>query len=153
MNRMPHEPDLSLRRSRRVGVRICVAAALTAAVFLYGIAVESYWALAIPVAVGVLTALSLSFWIGYTINTVRGIPPEAEHYRSDAARWIALGICGASVLLALVFLLGIVARSYWALAIPVALAVLGLAGMVFWIGWAIVTQKSAPSGPGADPGP
>lgn len=151
MNRMPHEPDLSLRRSKRVGLRICIAAAAVAALFLWGIAVESYWALAIPVAVAVLTALTLMFWIGYTINTVRGIPAEAEHYRSDAARWIALGICGASVLLALVFLLGIVARSYWALAIPVGLAVLSLAGMVFWIGWAIVTQK--PPAPGADAGP
>jgi O-antigen/teichoic acid export membrane protein len=147
MDRMPFEPDLSLRRSKRVGVRICVGAALLAALFLWGIAVESYWALALPVAVAVLTALSLAFWIGYTVNTVRGIPAEAEHYRSDAARWIALGICAVSILLALVFLLGIVARSYWALAIPVAIAVLGLAGMVFWIGWAIVTQQPSAARP------
>ena len=99
MNRMPFEPDLSLRRSKRVGVRICVAAALLAALFVWGVALESYWALAIPVAVAVLTALSLMFWIGYTVNTVRGIPAEAEHYRSDAARWIALGICALSILL------------------------------------------------------
>ncbi|HEX7928500.1 MAG TPA: hypothetical protein VF678_12975, partial [bacterium] len=107
MNRMPHEPDLSLRRSKRVGLQICIVAVLVAALFIAGIATESYWALAIPVAIGVLTALSLMFWIGYTINTVRGIPPEAEHYRSDAARWIALGICALSILVALVFLFGI----------------------------------------------
>jgi hypothetical protein len=142
MMRMPHEPDLSLRRSKRIGMRICVLAAGVALLFVWGIAVESYWALAIPVAVAVLTALSLMFWIGYTINTVRGIPAEAEHYRSDSARWIALGICGLSILLALVFLLGILGRSYWALAIPVAAVVLGLAGMVFWIGWAILTQQT-----------
>lgn len=152
MNRLPHEPDLSLRRSKRVGLRICTAAVLATAAFLYGIAVESYWALAIPVAVAVLTALSLMFWIGYTINTVRGIPPEAEHYRSAGARWIALGICALSVLAALVFLLGVWGRSYWALAIPVAVAVLGLAGMVFWIGWAILTQPAPPPpAPGTDP--
>jgi len=151
MNRMPHEPDLSLRRSKRVGMRICVFAAAAALLFVWGIAVESYWALAIPVAVGVLTALSLMFWIGYTINTVRGIPPEAEHYRSDSARWIALGICGVSILLALVFLLGLLGRSYWALAIPVAIVVLGLAGMVFWIGWAILTQRTpVDAGPGPE---
>jgi hypothetical protein len=151
MNRLPHEPDLSLRRSKRVGLRICVAAVLAGAVFVYGIAVKSYWALAIPVAAAVLIVLSLMFWIGYTINTVRGIPPEAEHYRSAGARWIALGICALSVLAALVFLLGVWGRSYWALAIPVAIAVLGLAGMVFWIGWAILTQQAPPSaGSGPD---
>ncbi len=148
MNRMPQEPDLSLRRSKRMGVRICVAAAIVAGLFIWGIAAESYWALAIPVAVAVLTALSLMFWIGYTINTVRGIPAEAEHYRSDGARWIALGICAVSILLMLVFLLGLVARSYWALAIPVAIAVLGIAGMVFWIGWAIVIQRPHAAAPG-----
>src|SRR5574341_373227 len=119
MNRMPHEPDLSLRRSKRVGRRICALAAAGAALFVWGVAVESYWALAIPVSAAVFTALGLAFWVGYTINTVRGIPAEAEHYRGGAARWIALGICAASVLLALLYLLGLLAQSYWALAIPV----------------------------------
>ena len=150
MNRIPHEADLSLRRSKRVGVQICIVSFLVAVLFIFGVAMESYWALAIPVAIGVLTALSLMFWIGYTINTVRGIPPEAEHYRSDSARWIALVICALSILLALVFLLGILGRSYWALAVPVAIVVLGLAGMVFWIGWAILTQKTRRGSSGAD---
>jgi len=142
MNRMPHEPDLSLRRSKRTGLRICAAAAAGAALFLWGLAEQSYWAVALPVAVGVLTVLSLAFWIGYTINTVRGIPEEAEHYRSHSARWIAGGICIVSVVLALVFIVGLVRESYWALALPVAVAVLGLAWMIFWIGWAIVMQKT-----------
>jgi len=76
------------------------------------------------------------------IRTVRGIPAEAEHYEGRKARAIALGICIASVAVAGVFLLGVLRQSYWALALPVAGAVRSLAAMVFWIGWAIVTQRS-----------
>ena len=48
----------------------------------------------------------------------------------------------ASVVLAILFLAGVVGGSYLALAIPVTAAVLGFLGMIFWIGWAIVTQKT-----------
>jgi hypothetical protein len=140
MNSFSH---LALRRARRTGLLICLAAVIAAALLVAGIARESYWALAIPVAAAVLSALTLSFWIGYTINTVRGIPAEADHYEGRQARAIALGICALSVLAAAVFLLGVLRQSYWALALPVAAAVLGLAAMVFWIGWAIVTQRSS----------
>ena len=136
------EGNLSLKRARRTGLWICGVTALGAVLFVGALARESYWALAIPVAVGVLTALSLSFWIGYTIATVRGIPPEAEQYEGALARRIAKGICAASVVLALLFVIGVLRGSYWALALPVAGAVLGVAGMVFWIGWNITQQRS-----------
>lgn len=139
---MVWDRSLSFRRSRRTGWKICVAAAAGAALFLWGLTQESYWALALPVAVGVLAALSLSFYIGYTILTVRGIPAEAEHYDSRAAKATALAICAASVVLGCVFVAGVIAQSYWALALPVAVAVLGLLGMVFWIGLAIVMQRT-----------
>jgi hypothetical protein len=138
---MPYDPRLALRRARRTGALICVASLALAAAFVAGLAQGSYWALALPVTAGVLGVLTLAFWIGYTINTVRGIPAEADHYEGRAARRIALGICVASVALAALFLVGVALRSYWALAVPVAAAVLGLASMVFWIGWAIVTQR------------
>ena len=54
-----------------MGGLVCLGAALAAALFLYGIAVESYWALALPLAVGVLFVLGLVFWIGWTILTVQ----------------------------------------------------------------------------------
>jgi hypothetical protein len=44
------------------------------ALFLYGIAVESYWALAIPLAAAFLFVLGLVFWIGWTILTVHTEP-------------------------------------------------------------------------------
>jgi hypothetical protein len=139
---IPVEANLSVRRSKRHGVRICVASGGLALAFVYGLWQGSYWALAVPVTVGVLSVLWLLFWIGYTISTVGGIPEEAEHYSSDNARHIARGICAASVLLGVVFGIGIARQSYWALALPVAGAVLSVLGMVFWIGWAIITQKT-----------
>ena len=71
---MAHDARLALRRARRTGVLVCIVTVLLAAGFLAGLARQSYWALAVPVAAGVLGVLTLAFWIGYTINTVRGIP-------------------------------------------------------------------------------
>lgn len=139
---MVWDRSLSLRRSRRTGWKICIASAVAAVLFLWGLTQESYWALAFPVMAGVLTALSLAFYVGYTILTVRGIPPEADQYDSRGAKWSALGICAGSIVLGCIFLAGVIAQSYWALALPLAAAVLGLLGMVFWIGVAIVLQKT-----------
>lgn len=142
MGTMRAEANLSARRSRRHGMLICAAAALLALIFVYGLWHGSYWAVALPVALGVFTGLWLMFWIGYTISTVGGIPAEAEQYSGAKACSIARGICAGSVLLGVIFVVGVLLRSYWALAIPVAGAVLTLLGMVFWIGWAIVKQKT-----------
>lgn len=132
-----------MRRAKRNGAWICVASGILACAFLYGLWQGSYWALALPVTVAILTVLWLMFWIGYTISTVGGIPAEAEHYDSTRARYIARGICVLSLLLCVTFVIGVVRQSYWALAVPVAGAVVSLLGMVFWIGWAIVTQKTS----------
>ena len=147
---MPHPHRLSLRRARRTGFLICLLALLAGGMFLWGLYYRAYWALAVPVAVGVFSALGLSFWVGYTINTVRGIPPEADHYAGRPARVIASLICVGSVGLGVAFVYGVALESYWALALPVAVAVLGLSSMVFWIGWAIVTQRSTLPESGAE---
>lgn len=139
-----------MRRARRHGVRICVATWVLALAFVYGLWQKSYWAVAIPVSVAVLSALWLMFWIGYTISTVEGIPEEAEHYSGGRARHIARGICLCSLILGVVFVVGVARRSYWTLAIPVAGGVLSLLGMIFWIGRAIITQKT--SLPAIEPG-
>jgi hypothetical protein len=57
--------------SRVLGGLVCLAAALTGVLFLYGLAVGSYWALALPVAALFLFVLGLVFWIGWTIMTVQ----------------------------------------------------------------------------------
>ena len=54
-----------------LGGRLCLAVTLASALFLYGVAVRSYWALALPVGAALLFVLGLVFWIGWTIATVR----------------------------------------------------------------------------------
>ena len=62
--------------SRNQGWAICGAAALAALLFIVGILQESYWAIALPVAVLVLFVLSLVAWVGHTIATVQ-VEPES----------------------------------------------------------------------------
>ena len=57
--------------SRNQGWAICFGAGFLAFLFLVGILSESYWALAIPVAVLVFFALGLAAWVGYTIATIQ----------------------------------------------------------------------------------
>ena len=62
--------------SRTQGGVICIAVVVLGAWFLLGILKESYWALALPVALLVFFALGLTFWVGYTIATVEVEPYE-----------------------------------------------------------------------------
>jgi hypothetical protein len=64
--------------SRIWGGFLCIAIVVAAAVFLWGISLQSYWALAIPVMLGFLGILTMGFWIGWTIMTIRTAPPMAE---------------------------------------------------------------------------
>ena len=63
--------------NRAQGGLICVGVVVLAALFLVGLLRESYWALALPVAIFVLFVLGLAFWVGWTIATIR-VEPEAE---------------------------------------------------------------------------
>ena len=75
--------------SRTQGALICASVVLLALWFLVGLLQQSYWAIAIPVAIVVFFALGLSFWIGYTIATIRVEPetrePRATGTEADAA--------------------------------------------------------------------
>jgi hypothetical protein len=51
-----------------------------------------------------------------------------------------------AVLCGFLFLAGLAARSYWALAVPVAAAFLFVLGLVIWIGWTIATVQAPASG-------
>ncbi len=69
--------------SRFQGLAICTAAGLAALVFVTGLLNGSYWALAIPVAVLTLFALSLVAWVGFTIATIQ-VEPEAAPVDPEA---------------------------------------------------------------------
>ena len=53
-------------------------------------------------------------------------------------------ICLGAALAALAFLWGLASGSYWALAVPVGLLVLFVLGLVFWVGWTILTVRVEP---------
>ena len=60
--------------SRTQGGLICIGVVIVGAWFLLGVLQQSYWAIAIPVAVLVFFVLGLSFWVGYTIATIQVDP-------------------------------------------------------------------------------
>ena len=68
---------------------------------------------------------------------------------SDSSRTQGGLICVAVVILAALFLLGLLQQSYWALAIPVTAAVAFVLGLVFWVGYTIATIRVEPE---HDPG-
>jgi hypothetical protein len=67
---------------------------------------------------------------------------------SESSRTQGLLICAGAVALGVVFLVGLLSRSWWAVAIPVG-AFLGVVlSLVFWVGWTIATVQVEPE---ADP--
>ena len=71
--------------SRAQGGLICVGVAILAALFLTGLLHQSYWALAIPVAIAVCFVLGLVFWVGYTIATIQVEPEVTPQLRERSA--------------------------------------------------------------------
>jgi hypothetical protein len=63
--------------SRVWGALLCAAIIIVAIFFLWGISLQNYWALAIPVIIGFLGLLALGFWIGWTILTIKTVSPDA----------------------------------------------------------------------------
>lgn len=68
--------------SRFQGVLICLAAAGLGAVFLGGLLRGEWWAVAIPVGLLLAFVLGLTFWVGWTIATIR-VEPEPEVDEAD----------------------------------------------------------------------
>jgi hypothetical protein len=68
---------------------------------------------------------------------------EWKNYK-ERSQVYGLAICAGSVFAGLVFLLGVLRRSYWALAMPVVVGFLGALYVVFWIGRALVTTPLEP---------
>jgi hypothetical protein len=60
---------------RAQGLAICALAAGLGVLFLAGLLSGAYWAVAIPVAVLLAVVLGLTFWVGFTIATIR-VEPE-----------------------------------------------------------------------------
>jgi len=82
--------------SRVWGGLLCVAILIVALVFLWGISLQSYWALALPVMAGFLGVLAMGFWIGWTILTIKTAPPAPEPSSSTSGEGAKPSSSGSS---------------------------------------------------------
>jgi hypothetical protein len=79
---------------------------------------------------------------------------------NESSRTQGLLICAGAVVVGVAFLLGLLTRSWWAVAIPVGALLAVVLGLTFWVGWTIATVQvepeadpdAAPERP-AEPGP
>ena len=75
---------------------------------------------------------------------------------NDSSRTQGGLICVGTVILGAWFLLGLLQRSYWAIALPVAAVVFFALGLTFWVGYTIATIQvepfQDPEPPAADAG-
>ena len=70
-------------RGKLIGVFICIAALALTAIFLWGITARAYWAIAIPIAILVIVAMALLFWVGWTFITTESMESSTHE---DARR-------------------------------------------------------------------
>ena len=75
---------------------------------------------------------------------------------NDSSRTQGGLICVGTVILGAWFLLGLLQKSYWAIALPVAAVVFFALGLSFWVGYTIATIQvepyQEPEPPAADAG-
>lgn len=57
---------------------LCLITFMLAAVFLYGVYLRNYWALAIPAAAITIVILGMVFWVGIAIITARSTLPDTK---------------------------------------------------------------------------
>ncbi|HLZ71685.1 MAG TPA: hypothetical protein VKV26_17420 [Dehalococcoidia bacterium] len=60
----------------------------------------------------------------------------------DRPQLTGVAIVAAAVVQLLFFAVGIVRRSYWALALPIAFAVAGISALAIWVGWTMMTTEA-----------
>lgn len=63
---------------------------------------------------------------------------------NDSTRIQGTLICVAVAVAGLLFAIGVLRESYWALAVPVAALVAFVLGLAFWVGWTIATIRVEP---------
>lgn len=63
---------------------------------------------------------------------------------AERSHFYGMIICATTIAAALVFLAGVMRRSYWALALPVTGGFLGALYVAFWIGRALIATPIEP---------
>ncbi len=76
-----------MSRGKFVGAFLCLVAMGLTGLFLWGLAAKAYWALAIPVGAGVVFAMSMLFWVGWTFMTTESATQDpALRERPEGSR-------------------------------------------------------------------
>jgi hypothetical protein len=70
---------------------------------------------------------------------------------NDSSRTQGGLICVGAVIVGAWFLLGLLQKSYWAIALPVAAVVFFALGLTFWVGYTIATIQVEPGGDEPEP--
>jgi hypothetical protein len=71
---------------------------------------------------------------------------------TGSSRTQGLLICAGAALGGVLFLIGLLSRSWWAVAIPVGVLLAFVLGLTFWVGWTIATVQVEPEpDPDAEP--
>ncbi|HOO73089.1 MAG TPA: hypothetical protein PK926_15135 [Spirochaetota bacterium] len=103
----------------------------------------TYYSVAVPLAMVSLFVVGVGFWIGWTIITIKVVPPMPEIVeKKDYSKIKAVVLCIITLTVALLMVYGVYLRAYWALAIPAMVISLVVLGAIFWVGIAIVTTRS-----------
>ncbi len=103
----------------------------------------TYFAAALPLTVISLFVIGTGFWIGWTILTIKVVPPMPEIVeKKDNSKIKAFLLCVSMLALAAMLVYGVYLKNFWALAIPALVISLVVLGAVFWVGMAIITTRS-----------
>jgi uncharacterized protein with PQ loop repeat len=148
-------------RPRIFGFIAVVVALILSGLFIYSLVIVSrenfqyneldlhrlsnftFYALAAPIGLVTMFVIGTGFWIGWTILTIKVVPPMPEIVeKKDFSKIKAFLLCLVTLGLGALFIYGIYVRNFWALAIPAAVISLVILGAVFWVGIAIITTRS-----------
>ena len=103
----------------------------------------TYYSVAAPVLFAAFSAIGTGFWIGWTILTIKVVPPMPEIVeKKDNSKIKALFLCISMFMLAALLIYGVYIRSFWALAIPSLVIAAVVLGAIFWVGLAIITTRA-----------
>ncbi len=72
-----------MEKSRLYGLLICIGIVIVGILFVAGVFFGSYLALAIPVVIFTMGVLGLGFWIGWTIFSIKVVPPAPEEKEEE----------------------------------------------------------------------
>ena len=103
----------------------------------------TFFALSVPVILVTFFVIATGFWIGWTILTIKVVPPMEELVeKRDFSKLKAFFLCLVTLSLAGLLMYGIYIRNYWAIAIPATVISIIILGAIFWVGIAIITTRS-----------